>query len=656
WKRGGGQVKRSEKGETQLHIAARRGDLSLVKTLISSGICVNEQDYAGWTAIHEASNGGFTEVILELLKAGANVNSRSMDGILPIHDAVFCNYLEAARILLQHGADPCERDGSGKSALDKACDDEMRELLKSYCAMDRVLPVETTEVPGINSDVLTLTFIIFYRSSVESFKKGALRKQSDNLASRQNQEEFVQKSQNYRKTKQVFSASCSEKQIANLVSHANDKRQSLTADEIVCPEVVAFNMGLGASMPSGNRVEAPLFLENRFPAQESSRHPHSFLDETGANKEAITRKEASDHALASENSVREYPFDNMSKLTNAVEVVTLPSEYTVSTAKVKRSQQKDIDCVPFAEQGNKSLTPTSVTNVLNIVGPRGTVVNSNVCQPGSDCQQVLTDENLHRYVYKKEAFQQQQQQVILSTSTKNFPNTLQQAIPQSSENSCNAGSALTNLIPKTDYPVNFGEKSSQSNSNQECEQKQVRCGRKNRKPLQLIDLLELGRVEPGEDVLEFKLKEFSLKATLLNNGKIRTSERKILQNPVQWVKDLLGSDIPVTRKYVWNKVGLILLPKIAVINVSSDLELPSQERERLGMYHLKSNTQRDRKQQKVIAKELKFQNFSIFNSVEGLSHVLQFREIVMVRKEEFLPCSVMEKHWNFYKGCEDFGF
>ncbi|KFQ13078.1 Putative ankyrin repeat domain-containing protein 31, partial [Leptosomus discolor] len=728
--------KRNAKGETQLHIAARRGDLSLVKTLISSGICVNEQDYAGWTAIHEASAGGFTEVILELLKAGANVNSRGLGGILPIHDAVAGNYLEAARILLQHGANPCERDDSGKSAVDKACDDEMKELLKSYSAMDSVLPVETSAVTerkypsgsrrskhhfcdcfknddaalepqheqysmesvaaiqdaenkqkelllfelrtSKDADVYiqrlsqmqnTLNEMLAkqkterdtlakkYRASVESFKKGALRKQLVNLASRQkslltvaqNQEELVRKIQNYRKTKQVCSASYSEKHISNLlISCENDKRQSLTDDEITCPEVVTFSMGLGASMPNGNRVEAHLSLENRFSARECSQHPHICLDDAGVNKEAIRSKEASGHALASENRVRGYPFDSRSKLTNAVE---LPSEPAVSTAKTKCSQQKGVDCVAIVEQGNKCLNPTSVTNVLNIVELRSTAVNNNVHQPGSDCQQVITDEDLHRYVNKKEAFQQQQQQVVLSTSTKNFP--LQQMIFQNSENSFSANSVLTNLTSNADYPVNLSEKSSQSY--EECEQNQRRYGRRNRKKRQLIDLLELGRIKPGENVLEFKLQEFSHKATLLNNGKIRTSKRQILQNPVEWVKDLLGSDISVSWKYVWNKVTYLgtQLSKLLVEeeSVSSDLELPSQEREPSESWYKAS------KQKNSVFKSPHDNGSSVqFNSVESLTQFLQFREIVMVCKEEFLPCPVMEKHWSFYKGCKDFGF
>ncbi|NWT55454.1 ANR31 protein, partial [Erythrocercus mccallii] len=428
-----------------------------------------------------------------------------------------------------------------------------------------------------------------YRASVESFKSGVLRKQLVNLASRQKrlltiaqtQEKLVQKIQNYRKTKQMFNSS-SVKQISNLVIfHGSDTRQNLTANEIMCPNAVTSTMGLGASMSNGNRVEAHVSLEDSFSAQECIQHPYICLDETAANKETITSKEASDHALASENRGREYPFDNVSKLTNAAEVMTLPSESTISTAKTKRSEQKYIDCVAIVGQRNKSLNPTSVTNTLNIVEPQSTVVNKNVYQTASDYKQVLSHENLHRYVNKKETFQQQPQQAILLASTKNFSNTSQKMVFQSSENSFNANLMLTNLTSNTDSAANISEKCSQSYGSQEWEQKQVRYGWKSKKKNQLIDLLELGWIKPGENVLEFKLQEFSHKATLLKNGKIRTSKGQILQNPVQWVKDILGSDISVTWKYVWNKVTYLgtELSKFSVneVSVSSDLDLPTQK-------------------------------------------------------------------------------
>ncbi|NXP35294.1 ANR31 protein, partial [Leiothrix lutea] len=428
-----------------------------------------------------------------------------------------------------------------------------------------------------------------YRASVESFKRGALRKQLVNLASRQKslltiaqtQEKLVQKIQNYRKTKQMFSSS-SEKQISNLVIfHGSDTRQNLTANEIMCPNAVTLSMGLGASTPNGNRVEAHVSLENRFSAQECIQHPHVCLDGTAANKEAITSRKASDHASASENRGREYPFDNTSKLPNAAEVMTLPSEPAISTAKTKHWQQKYIDCVGISGERNKSLNPTWMTNTLNIVGPRGTVVNKNVYQTTSGCRQVLPQEDLHRYVNNKEAFQQQPQQAVLSASTKSFSNTLQQMVFQSGENSFNANLMLTNLTSNTDSPANISEETSQSYSNQEWEQKQMRYRWRSKKKHQLIDLLELGWIKPGENVLEFKLQDFSHKATLLKNGKIRTSKGQILQNPVQWVKDLLGNGISVTWKYVWNKVTYLgtELSKFSVseVSVSSDLELPTQK-------------------------------------------------------------------------------
>lgn len=349
---------------------------------------------------------------------------------------------------------------------------------------------------------------------MESFQKGALRKQLVNLASRQkslltvaqNQEKLVQKIKNYRKTKQTFSSS-SDKQISKLITfHGSDTRESLTANEIMCPNTVTFTMGLGASTPNGNRVEAHVSLENRLSAQECIQHPHICLDEKGANKEAITSKEASDHALASENRVREYAFD-MSKLTNAAEVMTLPSKPTISTAKTKCSQQKDIDRIVTVGQRNRFSKPIPITNSLNTVEPQSTVVSKNVYQTTIDCKQVLSHQDLHRYVNKKEAFQQQQQlqQEILIASTKNFSNTLQQKVFQSSENSFNANLMRTNLSSNTDSLANISEKSSQSYDNQEWEQKQVRYGWKSKKKYQLIDLLELGRIKPGENVLEFKL-------------------------------------------------------------------------------------------------------------------------------------------------------
>ncbi|NXO32900.1 ANR31 protein, partial [Cisticola juncidis] len=430
-----------------------------------------------------------------------------------------------------------------------------------------------------------------YRASVESFKRGALRKQLINLASRQkslltiaqNQEKLVQKIQNYRKTKQMFNSS-SEKQVSNLVIfQGSDTRQSLTGDEILCPNAVTLSVGLGASVPNGSRVEAHVSLEDGVSAQECIQHPHICLDEAAASKEAITNKKASDHGFclkpwSFENRAREYPPDNMSKLTNAAEVITLPSEPAISTAKTKCSQQKYIDCVAIVGQRNRSLNPTSMTNTLNIVEPRSTVVNKNVCETTRDCRQVLSHEDLYRNVNKKEAFQQQPQQA----PAKNFSGTLQQMVFQSSENSFNANLMLTNLTSNTSSPANISEKSSQSFGNQTWEPKQMRHGWKSRKKHhQLIDLLELGWIKPGENVLEFKLQDFSHKATLLKNGKIRTSKGQILQNPVQWVKDLLGSDISVTWKYAWNKVTYLgtELSKFSVgeVSVSSDLEVPTQK-------------------------------------------------------------------------------
>ncbi|NWY02452.1 ANR31 protein, partial [Nothoprocta ornata] len=449
----------------------------------------------------------------------------------------------------------------------------IQKLSQIQDALNEVLSKQKTERDALAKK---------YRASVESFKKGTLREQLVKLASRQksllnvaqNQKKLVQKIQNYRKEKQVF-ATYSKKQISHTpICYGNSKEQDLTTDKVTCPDVVTFSTGPGARMPNGNRVEADLSLENRFSAQECSQQPNSCLAERGANKEAIRSKEVSDHGFASGNRVRGYPVNIMSKVTNVVEVGTLPS---VAAAETNRLQQRGIDCVAAAEPGNTSPNPTAVANTLSISEARSAVVRNSICQASSGCARVPPAADPRRDGNKKDT--SQQQRVFAATSTENSLNALWEVTYQSSVDSFNANSVLTRLVSNTDYPINLSQKSSQSSSSQQCEQKQLRC-RANKKKLQLIDLLQLGRIKPGENVLEFKLQEFSYKATLLENGKIKITNR-ILQNPVQWVKELLGNDISVTWKYVWNKVTYLgtQLSKFLFeeVSVSNDLELPESQ-------------------------------------------------------------------------------
>ncbi|CAM5145271.1 unnamed protein product [Natator depressus] len=670
-----GIKKRNAKGESRLHLAAKKGDLSLVKTLIASGLCVNLKDNAGWTAIHEASNRGFTEVILELLKAGADVNSKSLDGTLPIHDAVSGNYFKAVNILLHHGANPNEKDKYGKNALDEACNDKMKELLKSYGATESEVAYETTEVTDIGpsrsrrpthtcydcckkadvplvlhhdmtrekcgtheSIIATLQDIekkqeklsLFevrnpkdeglyihglsqiqdtlnevlakqkaerdvlakkYRASVESFKQGALREQLVKLASRQKsllvvaqkQKELGQKIKNYRKAKQVYSR-CSKKQIPNsIISHEKENRDDLTVDEIVHRDVVTVSIDPGAKLTNGNLVETLLPVEGKFSDQEYTQHPNGCLDETGANEEASTSKEVSSHALTYENKVREYTCDKTSKSTDTIEMGTSLSEPVICITPTKCSQQEKNNYIAIAKQGSKSPNPSPVTSMLNISEAESFVINKNIHQPIAECQQVLAGKTLQRCGHRNKA--SQKQPIVVSESAEISPITLQQNIFENNRTSCN----VTGLVSCVPYPVHISQNSSsQYSDNQDSEQQQLNRRGNRRKKNQLKDLLELGKIKPGENVLEFKLQDFSHKVTLLGDGKIRTSDNRTYGNPVQWVKALLGNHISVSWKYVWNKVTYLgtELSKILVEEacIPNEPELPVQQKQPSGSH------------------------------------------------------------------------
>ncbi|XP_055609641.1 tonsoku-like protein [Uranotaenia lowii] len=114
------QVKRNNKGETQLHQACINGNAMLVQKLLEQGHPVNIRDHAGWLPLHEACIHGHKEIVEMLLDRGAHINDKggtSCDGITPLYDACSNGNLEVVELLLDRGANCTLRTDSGDTTV-----------------------------------------------------------------------------------------------------------------------------------------------------------------------------------------------------------------------------------------------------------------------------------------------------------------------------------------------------------------------------------------------------------------------------------------------------------------------------------------------------------------------------------------------------------
>ena len=131
------------KGETALHRACIKQDISLVRLLLqqvvirsllnpdstSSSIRVaflqkhkiNVRDNCGWTPLHEACNYGNVEIVNLLLEHGAAVSDRGgkhCEGVTPLHDAATCGHIDVMETLLKNGANPLALTDHGESVYE----------------------------------------------------------------------------------------------------------------------------------------------------------------------------------------------------------------------------------------------------------------------------------------------------------------------------------------------------------------------------------------------------------------------------------------------------------------------------------------------------------------------------------------------------------
>jgi len=102
---------------SELHKAARRGDLQRVKSLVEKGADVNTRDNDGETPLHEAASEGYLEVARFLVERGADVNAKDNHGLTPLHAAASEGYPEIAQLLVEKGANITVRDNDGLTPL-----------------------------------------------------------------------------------------------------------------------------------------------------------------------------------------------------------------------------------------------------------------------------------------------------------------------------------------------------------------------------------------------------------------------------------------------------------------------------------------------------------------------------------------------------------
>ncbi|XP_014405332.1 PREDICTED: putative ankyrin repeat domain-containing protein 31 [Myotis brandtii] len=702
--------KRNTRGESPLHLAVRRGDLSLMKVLIESGADVNLKDNAGWTPLHKASSEGADDIIVELLRAGANVNCEDLDGILPLHDAVANNHLKAAEILLQHGANTNKKNKKQKTALDEADDEKMRELLKSYGAIeignkDESKARVTVKIPTVQSkrhkpcfcdglktvdppslshqektreslhmhktisaileDIeekqeILLEFEIRtpedaeqytekmleikeimdnvlakqkaerddlakkYRVSIESFKHGVLREQLANLAMRQKsllavakkQKKISQKIQNYKNVTSVSGLSLRKLPSSSEISCEKDSQELTSLENSVQPQAGSFSP---ASSVCESIQESQLSLETWNDSQNIN---------TCLNLETVRGEEFSEIKLNSRRNVSDCSLDEFSESrpSDGTKKIKLPSQSVAFIAQAEYLQ-KENDLTTHTAKGHESYSPSALT------GPFNTSETTSVLVPNAHSSTGICGQTLSNYDPKrgnKRTASQQPPRRASETLTHQDIDDL----------GSDMGHQMKPYLKNSAFALPYANDSQSTTSSgsgpQHTAKKPLNYSTApKKKRMQIKDLIALGRINPGNNILEFKTQETTHKASVLLSGKIKVENGQIYQNPVTWLKDLLGGDSHVTWNYAWSKVTY--LGKELLKCVSEEVPIPPEP-----------NLVPQQHQPCLPG--------TSSESMQSIPHYLQINEILLISDREYLPCHIMDQHWKFYVECEELTF
>ena len=118
----------------ELIIAAGKGDITTVESLIGKGADVNARDAEDWTALMLAGKGGHTGVVKAVLEKDAKVNMKNVYGFTALMWAAKGGHTDTVKAMLDKGADVSIKNMGGLTALIYAASEghmNIAELLKA---------------------------------------------------------------------------------------------------------------------------------------------------------------------------------------------------------------------------------------------------------------------------------------------------------------------------------------------------------------------------------------------------------------------------------------------------------------------------------------------------------------------------------------------
>lgn len=333
-----------------------------------------------------------------------------------------------------------------------------------------------------------------HRVSIESFKHGVLREQLANLATRQKsllvvaktQKKISQKIQNYKNVTSVSGLSW-RKPLSSSESSCEKEGQELTSlENPVQPPLGPFSP---ISPVCGSTQETQLSLESWNDSQNTN---------TCLNSETVRREEFPGNELNSRQNVNDYNLDGSSKSrpSDGTKKTKLPSQPVAFIAPAEYSQEEN-DLTENTAKGHESYSLSAQTGTLNTSEITSVFVQNDAPPSTVICGQAFSNCDPKRG--KRKTPSQQPPRGASETLTHQDTDDL----------GSDMGHQMKPYLKKPAFAVPHANDSQSTSSSGPGRQHSTKkplhhSTAPKKKCMQIKDLIVLGRINPGNNILEFK--------------------------------------------------------------------------------------------------------------------------------------------------------